>query len=63
MRKEYVQQLKVLEDKLAGNYDVKVLSFGDRVQDGFNGRYPDKETDISRVLSIGSRGYVMVTGI
>lgn len=45
-----INKLNALETALGSNFDVKKLSFGERVRDGFNTSQSDKLTNMSEVL-------------
>ncbi len=49
-RNEYKQKMEKLRQNLAGKYDLKVYSFGDKVKEGIDYSYSDKATNISSFL-------------
>jgi len=52
-----INKLNALETTLGSTFDVKKLSFGDRVRDGFNASQSDKLTNISEVLDYVTDNY------
>lgn len=49
-RNEYKEELNRLVGELSSKYDVKTLSFGEKVSDGFSFDYTEKQTDISEMM-------------
>lgn len=49
MRKDYVEKLAALKDKLSGKYEVSSLLFGDKVEEGDKPVFSRMSTDISAV--------------
>jgi len=50
-RSEYAQKMKSLAEQLSKKFEVKMVSFGDKVKDGINFSYSDKQTDYSRLMN------------
>jgi hypothetical protein len=50
-RKEYSGKLNALAEQLRSKYDVHPLSFGDKVKDGIDYSYSDKQTDFTDLLN------------
>jgi hypothetical protein len=48
---QYAQKLNSITDQLKGKYDVHSLSFGDKVKDGIDYSYTDKQTDFSELVN------------
>jgi hypothetical protein len=55
-KNEYSQKLNTFIEELKKKYDVHTVSFGDKVKDGIDYSYADKQTDYSGLLnSLGIR--------
>lgn len=50
-RNEYIAQLGVLKEQLENDYQVEVISFGDKVQDTLLFDFSEKQTDMSMLLN------------
>lgn len=48
---EYVQQLNSLKNQLEKDYQVEVISFGDKIRDTLLFEYSEKQTDMSMLLN------------
>lgn len=48
---EYVQQLNSLKNQLENDYQVEVISFGDKIRDTLVFEYSEKQTDMSMLLN------------
>ena len=48
---EYTQKMNALVEQLKKKYDVHSVSFGDRINDGIDYSYSDKQTDYSSLLN------------
>lgn len=49
-RSEYISKINSLKDLLTDDYQVEVISFGDRIQDTLIFNYTDKQTDLSLLM-------------
>ncbi len=57
-KKSFPAKIKELSELLSTKYEPVIYSFGERVSNGFSGRYDEKETNISAFLSdISDRYY------
>jgi hypothetical protein len=50
-RREYPSRLNALMDELKKKYDVKMVSWGDKVADGVNYTFSDKQTDFTGLMN------------
>lgn len=50
-RDQLLKDVEVLRDELGNDYDLRVWSFSDRVKEGFDGQFPGKSTDFSKLYN------------
>jgi len=55
--KQYEQSLRELQLSLSNTYEVKVYNFGDKVNDGFDFKYPAQQTNFSKLFETINTNY------
>ena len=50
VKKEFSVQLKELVSELDGEFEVRTFTIGDKVREGLDGSYSDKQTDLSAAV-------------
>lgn len=49
-KSNYLKSIEKLSDQLKNKFDVRTYSFGEKVRENFDGKYLDRQTDISSLL-------------
>ncbi len=56
-KQDFPKKINDLATSCADKFDVKLVSFGDKIKDGFNGKYTDKLTDFSELFNYVSESF------